>query len=98
PLDLYFMPTRRSCDLAMRLALTLLASHVMESGSLEVSGADALKAMELQRQEQWAEAVAAYRRAAHQIRHPALSMNLGALLLDEQDRKSTRLNSSHVKS
>lgn len=68
----------------MRLALTLLASHVMETGSLEVSGADALKAMELQRQEQWAEAVAAYRRAAHQIRHPALSMNLGALLLDEQ--------------
>lgn len=66
---------------AMDDALALLAMHVMETGSLDAAGADALQAMELQRQEQRDDAIAAYRRAAQRLRHPALSLNLGALLL-----------------
>ncbi|GIL08794.1 MAG: hypothetical protein BroJett033_3050 [Chloroflexota bacterium] len=66
---------------AMTEALGLLAGHVVESGDLDAAGSDALQAMELQRQGLHEEAIKAYERAAPHMRHPALKLNLGALLL-----------------
>jgi tetratricopeptide (TPR) repeat protein len=66
---------------AMTDALTLLAGYVVESGELDAAGADALQAMELQRQEQTDKAISAYQRAESRLRHPALKLNLGALLI-----------------
>jgi tetratricopeptide (TPR) repeat protein len=66
---------------AMGFALSALASHVIESGMLDASGGDALQAMEFQRQERYPEAIAAYQRAEPRMRHPALKLNLGVLLL-----------------
>jgi tetratricopeptide (TPR) repeat protein len=66
---------------AMGLALAGLAAHVIESGMLDASGGDALQAMEFQRQERYPEAIAAYQRAESRLRHPALKLNLGVLLL-----------------
>lgn len=66
---------------AMNDALVLLASHVVEGGSLDAAGADALQAMEWQRQGLTDEAIGAYQRAESTLRHPALKLNLGALLL-----------------
>lgn len=64
---------------AMSEALATLAAHVIESGSLDAGGSDALQAMELQRQGLHEEAIKAYERAAPYMRHPALKLNLGAL-------------------
>ncbi len=66
---------------AMAEALSALAAHVVESGDLDAAGSDALQAMELQRQGLYEEAIKAYERAAPHMRHPALKLNLGALLL-----------------
>lgn len=66
---------------AMTEALSALAAHVVESGNLDAAGSDALQAMELQRQGLNEEAIKAYERAAPHMRHPALKLNLGALLL-----------------
>lgn len=66
---------------AMTDALGLLATFVMESGTLDASGADALQAMEFQRQGMREEAISAYERAEPRLNHPALKMNLGGLLL-----------------
>lgn len=66
---------------AMTEALGLLAGYVVESGNLDAAGSDALQAMELQRQGLHEEAIKAYERAAPHMRHPALKLNLGALLL-----------------
>jgi tetratricopeptide (TPR) repeat protein len=65
----------------MSTALGMLATHVIESGRLDAAGGDALQAMELQRQEYYDEAIEAYQRADGKLRHPALKMSLGALLL-----------------
>ena len=65
---------------AMTDALGLLAMHVMEADSLEAAG-DALAAMEAQRQGFQEDAINAYLRAESRMRHPALELNLGALLL-----------------
>lgn len=66
---------------AMIDALSLLAQHVMEHIDLDTAGADIFQAMELQRQGQQREAIQAYERAESVLRHPALKLNLGALLL-----------------
>lgn len=66
---------------AINTGLNLLAAHVLETGMLDATGADALQAMELQRQDARAEAIAAYQRAVGKLPHPALQMNLGGLLL-----------------
>lgn len=68
---------------AMSDALGLLASYVIEGGQLDSAGADALQAMELQRQGVNAQAIEAYLRAANRLNHPALKMNLGGLLVLE---------------
>jgi len=65
---------------AMTDALGMLASSVMESGQLEIA-TDALQALEFQRQNRREQAIEAYRRAENRLRHPALKLNLGALLL-----------------
>jgi tetratricopeptide (TPR) repeat protein len=66
---------------AMNEALGALAIYVMEqSGAFTVS-TDALQAMEAQRQGLYAEAIEAYERAEPRVRHPALKMNLGGLLV-----------------
>ena len=65
---------------AMVNALSSLATYVLEIGVLDAGGGDALRAMELQRQEQTEQAIAAYQRAEPRLRHPSLKMNLGALL------------------
>jgi tetratricopeptide (TPR) repeat protein len=65
---------------AMTDALGLLAVYVMEADSLDAAG-DALAAMEAQRQGFQEEAIGAYLRAESKLRHPALELNLGALLL-----------------
>ncbi len=61
-------------------SLGLLAAYVMDGNANEVTG-DALQAMEAQRQGLVEEAVSAYERAESRLKHPALFMNLGALLL-----------------
>ncbi|MAS33159.1 MAG: hypothetical protein CL610_04075 [Anaerolineaceae bacterium] len=66
---------------AMNEALGILAAYVMESGDLDSSGSSALLAMELQRQGQNDEAIAAYQQAENGLRHPALQLNLGSLLV-----------------
>jgi tetratricopeptide (TPR) repeat protein len=66
---------------AMSDALGMLATHVIEGGMLDAAGGDALQGMELQRQGVHDQAVAAYLRAAPRLNHPALKMNLGALLV-----------------
>jgi tetratricopeptide (TPR) repeat protein len=66
---------------AMTEALSMLASYVIEETSLDASGADALQAMEWQRQALYDEAIGAYLRAEASLRHPALKLNLGALLV-----------------
>lgn len=66
---------------SMGLALVSLAAHVVESGALDAAGGDALQAMEFQRQELIEQAIKAYMRAEPKLRHPALKLNLGALLL-----------------
>lgn len=68
---------------AINQALNLLAAHVLESGMLDATAADALQAMELQRQDARADAIEAYQRAATRLPHPALQMNLGGLLLQQ---------------
>ena len=65
---------------AMTDALGMLAIHVMEGVSLDATS-DALAGMESQRQGYQDEAIAAYQRAEGKMRHPALKLNLGALLL-----------------
>ncbi|MEZ4671494.1 MAG: tetratricopeptide repeat protein [Anaerolineae bacterium] len=65
----------------MAESLQILASFVMEGGALDASGADALQALELQRQGINDEAIQAYQRAASRLNHPALKMNLGGLLV-----------------
>jgi tetratricopeptide (TPR) repeat protein len=66
---------------AMSEALGLLASFVIEGGRLDASGSDALQGMEFQRQGLNDQAIDAYTRAAPQLNHPALKMNLGGLLV-----------------
>ncbi|MBC8170467.1 MAG: tetratricopeptide repeat protein [Anaerolineae bacterium] len=66
---------------AMGFALGALAANVIESGMLDAAGGDAMQAMEYQRQDRYADAIAAYQRAEPKMRHPALKLNLGALLL-----------------
>jgi tetratricopeptide (TPR) repeat protein len=66
---------------AMNEALTILASFVIEESSLDASGGDALQAMEWQRQGLTDEAIGAYQRAETNLRHPALKLNLGVLLV-----------------
>lgn len=66
---------------AMTDALGLLASYVMEGGMLDAAGGDALQGMEFQRQGLHDRAIEAYRRAESRLNHPALKLNLGALLL-----------------
>jgi len=66
---------------AMNDALTSLATNIMMSGGFETGGVEALQAMELQRQGLHNEAINAYKEANKAMHHPALSMNLGALLL-----------------
>lgn len=76
---------------AMQMALVALAAHVVESGSLDASGADALQAMESQRQNNIPTAIAAYQRAEARLRHPALKLNLGVmLLLNEQPGEAVK--------
>jgi tetratricopeptide (TPR) repeat protein len=65
---------------AMTDSLEMLAIHVMEGSSLDAT-ADALAAMESQRQGYQDEAIAAYLRTENKLRHPALKLNLGGLLL-----------------
>lgn len=66
---------------AMTDALGLLASYVIESGQLNAAGSAALQGLELHRQGLQKEAIEAYQRAESQIRHPALKLNLGVLLV-----------------
>lgn len=66
---------------AMQAALAALAAHVVESGALDAAGGFALQAMELQRQSNYAGAVTAYQQAEARLRHPALKLNLGVMLL-----------------
>lgn len=69
---------------AMSNALSGLAMHVVESGSLDAAGGEAMQAMEFQRQALNTEAIEAYLRAEPSLRHPALKMNLGGLLVLEE--------------
>ncbi len=61
-------------------AMTALAIYLME-GDMTAASGDALTGLELQRQNVPGEAIDAYKRAEGAIRHPALKLNLGALLL-----------------
>jgi len=78
---------------AMSEALKLLATHVVESGMMDAAGASALQALEYQRQGLNNEAIAAYKRAEPKLKHPALKLNLGALLVlqDQPDEAVKQL-------
>jgi tetratricopeptide (TPR) repeat protein len=76
---------------AMVESMTMLATHVVETGLMDATGASALQALEFQRQGMNAEAVDAYRSAEARLKHPALKMNLGGLLvLQEQPDEAIR--------
>jgi tetratricopeptide (TPR) repeat protein len=66
---------------AMHDALGALAIYVVEESTAFSASADALQGMEAQRQGLLEEAIQAYQRAEARIRHPALKMNLGGLLV-----------------
>ncbi|MFQ3565722.1 MAG: tetratricopeptide repeat protein [Aggregatilineales bacterium] len=71
-------------------SLGLLATYVMEAGEFD-SAADLLQALEAHRQGQMKAAIEAYRRAEATLSHPALQLNLGALLLlDNQPSDALR--------
>jgi tetratricopeptide (TPR) repeat protein len=63
----------------MEQSLALLADHVA-SGDLDMASANALQAMEQQRQMQYERAVQAYTSASQSIDHPTLHYNLGVML------------------
>lgn len=66
---------------SMSYALGLLAGYIMEGGDgIKIAG-DALQAMEAHRQGFNDAAIAAYRQADARLRHPAIKMNLGGLLV-----------------
>ncbi len=65
---------------AMSYALGMLAAAVMEGEAMSVAG-DALQAMEAHRQGNQIDAISAYTRADNRLRHPAIKMSLGGLLL-----------------
>ncbi|GAB4331039.1 MAG: hypothetical protein Kow00117_16340 [Phototrophicales bacterium] len=76
---------------AMTEALKILSDHIMSSGSLDASVAEAMKAMQLQRQGEYSQAVEAYKRAEAGLGHPALKLNLGALLyLQDQPKEAIK--------
>lgn len=76
---------------AMTDALEMLATYVIESGDLDLAGSHALQAMELQRQGLHDQAITAYEVAESTLRHPALKLSLGAmLLLTDQPDKATK--------
>lgn len=66
---------------AMNYALGGLATFIMESPEGMNAAAEALLAMELHRQTEYADAVTAYQKADAKLRHPSIKMNLGALLV-----------------
>ena len=72
---------------AMSEALKVLSDHIMNSGSLDASVAEALQGMQLQRQGDFPKAVEAYKRAEPGLGHPALKLNLGALLYLQDEPK-----------
>jgi tetratricopeptide (TPR) repeat protein len=76
---------------AMTLAMELLAAHVVESG-LTAFVSHALQGMEFQRQGLHEKAVDAYRQADKAgLRHPALKMNFGGLLvITEQPQEALK--------
>jgi tetratricopeptide (TPR) repeat protein len=65
---------------AMSLALNQLAAFIMEGNALDVA-TDTLAAMEAQRQNDPERAIVAYQRAENRLKHPALRLNLGVLLV-----------------
>jgi tetratricopeptide (TPR) repeat protein len=65
---------------AMGYALGMLAAAVMEGEATSVAG-DALQAMEAHRQGLYDDAIRAYQRADSRLRHPAIKMALGGLLV-----------------
>lgn len=65
---------------AMASSLNLLANFIMEGNALEASG-DALHALELQRQGENDAAIEAYHSAEGKVKHPAMKMNYGGLLV-----------------
>ncbi|NLF78362.1 MAG: tetratricopeptide repeat protein, partial [Chloroflexi bacterium] len=68
---------------ATQTALAELASYVFEAGELDESGANAIQAIEYQRQGLYEEAIGAYERAiAARLRHTAVHFNLGMLQLE----------------
>jgi tetratricopeptide (TPR) repeat protein len=69
---------------AMTESLGMLAMFVMEGNARDATG-DTLQAMEAHRQGLPDDAIAAYLRAEKQLKHPALKLNLGALLV-QNDR------------
>lgn len=80
--------------MAMNDGLAMLAEQIMMSGNFDSGGVEALQAMELQRQGQHPEAISLYQSASRQLKSPALSMNLGALLLlsEQPDAAIPHLN------
>lgn len=68
---------------AVGIGLAMLASDVMESGNLDAATSEAMQGMEFQRQGLNADAIKAYQKASARLNHPALKLNMGALLLQE---------------
>jgi len=71
---------------AVELALESLAEYVFASGDLDRGGANAIQAIEFQRQEMIAEAIQAYNTAVKNgLGHAAVYLNLGHLNIEQQN-------------
>ncbi len=66
---------------ALDYGLGLLAAFIMEGEDSGKIAGDALQAMEAHRQGLYQAAVESYQRADSKLRHPAIKMNLGGMLL-----------------
>ena len=65
---------------AMNIALSQLATYIMEGNALDAA-ADTLSAMEAHRQGEYERAIASYQKAESRVKHAALKLNLGVLLV-----------------
>ncbi|MBN2305601.1 MAG: tetratricopeptide repeat protein [Anaerolineae bacterium] len=78
---------------AIEHALAALAEFVFESGNLDAGGANAIQAVELQRQGAVGAAIHAYQTAIQgRMSHAAVFLNLGAMQLENQDYQGAIMN------
>src|SRR5690606_41628913 len=94
-LDLLSFPTRRSSDLGVNMSYNFITNVVSFDANRLVEAADELSSIPF---DQYVKTITLHE-LGHAIDRPALDASLTRTLdyFNMRDRKSTRLNSSHVK-